>query len=170
MKEKDVILKNGLKVGLQRVRPEDKSLFLEGFSHLSEETKRQRFLGPKKELSEKELEFYSSPDDYNHIAYSVCKTEPKKEGLGVARLVRPKKDSPIAELGIIIVDEYQGLGIGTILLAAVIERAREVGITTITGLMENSNTGMIALLKKFKIFEFIPSGEGLVEIKGTIST
>lgn len=170
MEEKDIILKNGLKVSLQSVRPEDKNLFLEGFSHLSEETKRQRFLGPKKELTAKELEFYSNPDNFNHIAYSVCIKTPKREGLGVARLVRVTKDGPIAELGIIIIDNYQGMGIGTVLLEAVFQRAREVGIKTITGLMDNSNTGMIALLKKFKMFEFIPAGEGLIEIKGTIST
>ncbi|EQC49190.1 acetyltransferase, GNAT family [Bacteriovorax sp. BSW11_IV] len=165
----EVTLKNGQKATLQMVRPEDKNLFLEGFSHLSEETKRQRFLGPKKELSPKELDFYSSPDDYNHIAYSVCIREPKAQGLGVARLVRLTKDGPTAELGILIVDKYQGQGIGSILMEAIIKRAKEVGIKNITGLMNNTNTPMIGLLKKFKIFEFQSAGEGLIEIKGTIS-
>src|SRR5213592_1331250 len=53
----NVRLRDGSLVLVRPVRPDDKPLFVAGFEHLSDESRYLRFMGHKKALSLRDLEF-----------------------------------------------------------------------------------------------------------------
>ncbi|MDD0851918.1 GNAT family N-acetyltransferase [Halobacteriovorax sp. GB3] len=164
-----ITIKNGETVTIRQVIPEDKELFIKGFKMLSEQTKRFRFMSAKKELADKEAEFYAKPDGKNHLAISAgIETEQKQLGIGVARIVRESEGSDTGEFAIVLVDSYQQMGIGKHLLTRLFKDSLAVGITKVIGTMRVENKGMELLLKKFKGFQFHHAGSGLMEIHGDL--
>lgn len=65
--------------------------------------------------------------------------------VGVARYV---KEPDEAEFAIVIADEWQGRGLGTRLLAALLEAARSDGVRRLVGATLTDNAGMLALASK----------------------
>jgi len=135
---------------IRPISPDDKIPLQVGLQMLSPESIRQRFFSPKKGFSPEELKFLTEVDQDNHLAYvAVHNCEGKQLPAGVIRAIRKKDDNQMAEIGITIVDCYQGKGLGTRLLSAIATRAKEVGITTLYGDYHTSNLKMAKLLEKF---------------------
>ena len=57
------------------------------------------------------------------------------EGIGIARFVRDRDDARLAEVAIVIVDEWQGRGVGTALVERLAARMRTVGVERIAARM-----------------------------------
>lgn len=122
-------LNDGTKVQLRCIRPEDKALLVEGFKHLSEETKYRRFFTAKSGLSESELVFLTEVDGFSHFALGAkVITKAGDMGVGIARFIRNADDPDVAEPAIVIVDEEQGKGLGHILFLRLVAAARERGV------------------------------------------
>ena len=58
----DVTLAQGLRVRLRTVTPADRQKLVEGFARLSAESRYQRFLSTKSELTDADLKFLTTPD------------------------------------------------------------------------------------------------------------
>ena len=67
-------------------------------------------------------------------------------GAGVARYIRSKDDATLAELEVAGVDEWRGRGVGTVLVTALAQRAREEGIRSFSALVLAENELMLNLL------------------------
>jgi len=67
--------------------------------------------------------------------------------VGVARYVRDTTDPQAAEIAITIVDDWQGRGLGTELLAQLSSRARRAGIRRFTALVAADNAALAGLLR-----------------------
>jgi hypothetical protein len=61
-------LSDGTRLVLRMVRPSDKEAFAEGLAGLSERTRYQRFMAPKKGFTDAELVFLTEVDGENHLA------------------------------------------------------------------------------------------------------
>ncbi len=135
---------------IRPISPTDKIPLQVGLQMMSPESIRQRFFSAKKEFSEQELKFLTEVDQDNHLAYVAVH---HKDGhlfpAGVIRAIRKKDHEHMAEIGITIVDCYQGKKLGTQLLAAIAKRAKEVGISVLYGDYHTSNLKMVKLLEKF---------------------
>ena len=93
------------------------------FDGMSEQSRRQRFIGPKPHLSQKELELLASIDYENHAA--VVALDPATgRALGEAHLVRDSADPDVAEVAFGVVDAWQGRRLGTCLADRLARRAR----------------------------------------------
>ena len=68
-------------------------------------------------------------------------------GVGVARYVRDADDGQAAETAVTVVDDRQGLGLGTELLTQLADRGRREGIRRSTALVSADNTAMTRLLR-----------------------
>jgi RimJ/RimL family protein N-acetyltransferase len=104
-----------------------------------------RFLGVKKELSAAELRYFTDVDHHDHEALGAVDRADGR-GVGIARYVRDADDPQAAEIAVTIVDDWQGRGLGTELLAQLSDRARQEGIRRFTALADAGNAAVAALL------------------------
>ena len=141
-----VVLRDGSKVVIRPVRSEDASLLADGFARLSPESRRLRFLRRKDELSAAELRYFTDIDHHDHEALGAL-DHTGGRGVGVARYVRDTGDPQSAEIAVTVVDDWQGRGLGTELLAQLSSRARAEGIRRFTALVSADNAAMAGLLR-----------------------
>ncbi len=135
---------------IRQILPEDKIPMQVGLKMLSPESIRQRFFTNKKEFSEKELQFLTEVDQQNHLAYvAVHHKDGKVFPAGVIRAIKNSDNPTHAEIGIVIVDCYQMMGLGRKLFEEIANRAVTVGITHFYGDYHTSNLKMTRLLDKF---------------------
>ena len=125
---KQIDLRNGEKLRLRLVRPDDKALLRQGFLNLSPGSRHKRFMGGKSAISDAELRYFTEVDQVDHFAIgAVLLTGTKDEGrgIGIARFIRLHDDRECAEVAITVVDDMQGHGVGRHLLEALVEGAIE---------------------------------------------
>jgi RimJ/RimL family protein N-acetyltransferase len=152
---------------IRPIRPSDKMPLRIGLQELSAESIRQRFFTPKKDFTDKELAFLTEVDQETHIAYIAFYFDGTQElPAGVIRAFK-SVDNPLhAEIGIIIIDQYQGKGLGMRLLETLADASVQKGVTHFYGDYLNSNTKMIKLLEKFSLTRGAVSlkhiGEGII--------
>jgi RimJ/RimL family protein N-acetyltransferase len=141
-----VVLSDGSAVLIGQVRRADALLLADGFRRLSARSRRMRFLTGKDELSAAELRYLTDLDHHDHEALGAV-SHADGRGVGVARYVRDAADPQAAEIAITIVDDWQGRGLGTELLARLSSRARQAGIRRFTALVSADNAAMAGLLR-----------------------
>ena len=138
-------LRDGSCVVIRPIEPDDRAALAEGFERLSPESRYRRFFGPVTHLSEHDLDYLTCVDHHDHEAL-VAVAEATGEGVGVARYVRTGPD--VAEPAIVVVDDWQGRGVGSRLLDALVERAREEGIRRFQAPVLAYNADAIHLLER----------------------
>jgi RimJ/RimL family protein N-acetyltransferase len=142
-------LSDGTAVRIRPLAPKDKERITEGWKHLSANTRYLRFLHPKANLSKWELAYLTEIDYVDHFAWGVeLIDDPDHLGIGIARYIRDTTDPTVAEVAITVVDEYQRLGLGRLLLQAIVEAARENGIERFRAEVSASNEQVIASLTR----------------------
>jgi GNAT superfamily N-acetyltransferase len=142
-----VVLRDGSEALIRAVRPEDKPLFVAGWSRLSGESVRRRFLSPRHELSVDELAFFTEIDHVDHEALGALDAE-TREGVGVARYVRERDRPHVAEAAVTVVDGWQGRGLGGKLLRRLTARATENRIRLFSATLYASNEAMLTLFER----------------------
>lgn len=93
-----VQLRDGTRVLIRPIEPEDRTALAEGFQHLSPESRYRRFFAPVIGLSEGDLDYLTRVDHHAHEAL-VAVEETTGEGVGVARYVQTGPD--VAEPAIV---------------------------------------------------------------------
>ncbi len=138
----------GIKFNIASLTPTDRAQIQAGLKLMSHESIRNRFMGSKKEFTEKELDYFTSVDGINHYALGVEEAEGQHRGVGVIRMVRSGSDPTEAEVAITIIDEYQRMGLGSLLLDLLYFAARERGIRAFSFTFLPSNEGIVKLIRK----------------------
>jgi len=131
----DVVLRDGTRVHIRPIRPEDDHELVDAFDELSPQSVYQRFFAALPLLTE-EMAYRLSHVNYTTrmalIAETVEDGEAKPRIMGVARYERVEgdtKDHPeVVELGLTVWDEWHGRGLGRILLKALLRVAESHGI------------------------------------------
>ena len=142
-----VVLRDGSEVVIRQVRSSDAPLLADGFARLGPESRRLRFLRRKDELTPAELRYFTDVDHHDHEALGAL-AGATGGGVGIARYVRDASDPHSAEIALTVVDDWQGRGLGTELLAQLSGRARAAGIRRFTALVSADNAAMTALLRR----------------------
>jgi RimJ/RimL family protein N-acetyltransferase len=141
-------LRDGTPVLVRPIRPSDKPLLLEGFRRLSEESRFRRFMAPITQLSDEQLRYLTELDGIDHFAWIALRADRPGEGMGVARYVRLKEEPEVAEAAITVVDQYQGRGLGTLLVGLLATRAWESGVSAFRAYVLEDNEPMRDLLSQ----------------------
>jgi RimJ/RimL family protein N-acetyltransferase len=146
--DEDVLveLKDGSTVVVRQVHRDDAPLLEEGFSRLSAESRRLRFLTDKPRLTPAEVAYFTHIDHHDHEAIGA-RDATDGRGLGIARFIRDPDNPEVAEVAVAVVDDWQRRGLGTELLTRLFVRAREEGIHRFTALVDEDNQAVSALLK-----------------------
>ena len=130
--EESHTLADGLVVRLRHIRPEDDIELRRQFQRLSPTSRFRRFFGSLDTLDDATVHYLTHVDGTNHVAIVALTDSPDLKtdiGLGVARFIRLANEHDVAEAAVVVVDDYQGQGIGTLLGLVLAEAARERGIT-----------------------------------------
>jgi RimJ/RimL family protein N-acetyltransferase len=139
---------SGLTVRVRSIHDEDSALLADIFARLSPASRLARFLVPKWGLTASELRYLTEVDHHNHEAV-IALTRLRGEPVGVARFVRDSGDPTSAEVAVEVVDEWQGRGVGSLMVRRLAARARSEDVTQFTALMSADNTRSRRLLSKF---------------------
>jgi len=159
-----IALRDGSHVRIRQGHSTDKELLRRGFERLSPESRYRRFLAPMPELTEDMVRYLTEIDHHDHEAM-IALDEDTGEGIGVARYVRDPQRPEVAEVAVTVIDDWQGRGLGTLLLEMISARAREEGITTFTALMLATNEEMMDLLRRLAPIRIIDRETGTVELE-----
>jgi acetyltransferase len=125
----------------------------EGFRDLSEESRHYRFFTAVRELPPDVLERLRNVDGTHNAAIvafdaaAELPEHPEGRPIGVARWMGG--DGSIPELSIAVIDEYQGQGVGTALMDALLVLARERGVGRIDAFVLRENVGMRTLINRY---------------------
>jgi RimJ/RimL family protein N-acetyltransferase len=142
-------LKDGHSVCVRAIRPDDKETILAGISQFSEASVYKRFHGSKQGFTEQELKFMTEIDYLRHVALIVALKE-NGQVIGGGRYISFDELSPprSAEIAFAVVDSFQGLGAGSIVLKHLIIIAREVGVGVFEADVLVENSAMIRVFEK----------------------
>ena len=139
-------LRDGARVATRPIEPDDKEALLAGFERLSDESRYRRFLAPTPRLTESQLRYLTEVDHDRHEAI-IAFAEETGEPIGVARYVRDPDQPAEAEPAVTVVDEWQGRGLGSLLLEEISQRARAAGVERFIATVLAGNKPIIALLE-----------------------
>jgi GNAT superfamily N-acetyltransferase len=157
MNTERVVLRDGAAISVRPVRPTDGPVLVAGFARLGAESRRSRFLTPKRELTAAEVRFYTEVDHDNHEAIGAVAAS-DGSAVGIARYVRSAHEPQQAEIAVTVVDEWQRRGVGTVLLTRLAARALSVRIRTFRAVVGRDNTALIGLLRRTAGVELVEIG------------
>ena len=159
-----ISLRDGSRVRIRQGRRSDGELLLRGFDRLSPESRYRRFLAPLPVLSEGLLRCLTDIDHHDHESM-LALNEQGTAGLGIARYCRDVCRPDAAEVAVTVIDDWQGRGLGTLLLDVISARARAEGIRTFTALILAENHEMLDLLKRLGPARIVDRATGTEEIE-----
>ena len=145
----DVTLRDGTKLQLRPIRPEDAALERTFVASLSEETRYFRFFYQLNELSPAMLARFTQVDyDREMALVAIDETASGRAIVGIARYTMdPGRES--AEFAIVVADAWQKRGVGRALMDRLVACARARGLSTIAGSVLRSNRNMLHFTESF---------------------
>ena len=141
-------LRDGRQIEIRALRPDDKDDMLAAIGRTSTESLQRRFFVVKRGFSQKELDFFMKIDFSNHVALVALADEdgrPTIVGGGRYVVVEPGR----AEVAFVVIDGYQGQGLGAHLMRHLAGIARDAGLTELTAEVLPENTAMRKVFSKF---------------------
>jgi len=143
----EITLEDGMVCCIRPIRAEDEPLIYALFKSLSDETIIYRFGHRLVHLPHETLVRYCQIDYDREMAF-VAVLPDKQKIIGDVR-VSKLPDLENAELSILILDEWQGKGIGNILMDYTIGIAREMGLKSLWMEIRKINRRMLTLGQKY---------------------
>jgi ribosomal protein S18 acetylase RimI-like enzyme len=141
-------LSDGSQVEIRSLRPQDEADMLAAIGRTSMQSLQRRFFVVKRGFSEKERAFFMDIDFRNHVALAALAQEDGRTvivGGGRYIVFEPGR----AEMAFVVIDDWQGRGIGSILLRHLIKIARNAGLQELTAEVLPENAAMLKVFGKF---------------------
>ena len=143
--QRHIEVKDGWRVFVRPIRPEDEPLIHEMLKHVTMQDLRLRFFAPMKEFSHEFIARLTQLDYARAMAF-VAFDEASNELVGVVRI---HSDSiyESGEYAILLRSDLKGRGLGWTLMQMIIEYARSEGLKAISGDVLSENTVMLAMCR-----------------------
>jgi GNAT superfamily N-acetyltransferase len=148
------------------IRADDKRMLEDGLRHLSDESVQRRFLTLKRSFSRAELRYLTEVNGRDHVALvAEYPGDPVRRLIAVARFVRLVEDTTAAEAAIVVADDWQRRGVGSLLSDQLAEEARRAGIARFTATIASDNVAARRLMRRLTThLESHPAGHGVSEM------
>lgn len=158
-----VTLRNETRLRLRPIRPEDGDGLVALFGRLSERSIYQRFFTARRSLPPSWVHMLTHVDYRRRMAIVAERDTSRGTTLvGVARYdVTEPADT--AEIALLVEDAYQGQGLGTVLLHAIMDAGQAQGIRTFRVDVLAENRRMLGLLARETEIVSRSASEGVVE-------
>jgi GNAT superfamily N-acetyltransferase len=151
------VLSDGRQIEIRALRREDEADMLAAVGKTSAQSLQRRFFVMKRHFSDKERTFFMDVDFKNHVAIVALADEAgHKVIVGGGRYIvfEPGR----AEMAFVVVDSWQGRGVGSILMRHLVKIAIIAGLNELTAEVLPENTAMINVFGKFG-FRPAPRGD-----------
>ncbi len=136
--EADVLLSDGGAARLRPSRSDDVDRVLDFYERVSDESRYMRFLAPRPALTERDVQRFTGVDQSDNVVFVITVGD---DIIGIGGYDR--LNDAEAEVSFLVVDDYQGRGVGALLLEHLSEAGREKGIHRIVGEVLPENGKMI---------------------------
>ena len=140
--------------------------FAEAFDDLGAESRHLRFFTAVRELPPEVLERLANVDGTRNAAVMAFDAaaidrpdHPEGRPIGVARWMANTEGPP--ELSVTVIDDYQGMGVGSRLMDSLLVLARKRGVRRILADVLRENVAMRSLINRYRAV-VQPSGDPLV--------
>jgi len=156
-------LRNGSTVRLRPIEPDDGPRLMALCQRLSARTVYRRFFSPRRLLLE-EANAFSNVDYRERMAVvAEVDTGPGVEVVGVARY-GPSAEEGIADIGLVVEDGWQGLGLGPILLEAILRAGEQRGIRRFSADVLLDNRRALRMLARATITTQRTTSDGVTHL------
>jgi RimJ/RimL family protein N-acetyltransferase len=146
-----VLLRNGTPVHLRVLGTQDRDKIVAAFGKLDPESVYTRFFSFKKALSDTDLQRLEDTDPARSLALAAFVGDGPDEtliGAGSYVALPPAEGRRAAEVAFTIEEDYQGQGLASRLLAALVGIARQHGFTHLEAEVLAGNAPMLAVFER----------------------
>jgi RimJ/RimL family protein N-acetyltransferase len=142
-----VVWGEGERLAVRSLEGTDHDAFAALFARLSPDSRFRRYHGPKPVLAPRELAYLT---DVDHLLHEALAAIDKRDGsiIGVSRYVAQAQDPRVADLAIEVADDMQGIGIGTLLMRLIVDRAERNGFDRLVASTLWDNQPARALMRR----------------------
>ncbi|MEH2511838.1 RimJ/RimL family protein N-acetyltransferase [Nitrobacteraceae bacterium AZCC 1564] len=145
--------RGGGTIEIRALRPDDRADMLAAIDRTSAQSRQRRFFAPKRGFSDAEISFFMNVDFVNHVALvALINRDGRSEIVGGGRYVIVKPGQ--AEVAFVVVDAYQGQGLGKILMHHLVQWAHDGGLKELVAEVLPENQAMRRVLSNAG---FVPS-------------
>jgi RimJ/RimL family protein N-acetyltransferase len=140
-------LRDGRRFKIRALRPDDRAGLLAAVSRSSPLSLYRRFFAPKRSFTEEEIARFVNVDFVNHVALVIVLEEGGRDMIvGGCRyiVVEPGR----AEVAFVVVDHYQGQGVGAALMRHLAAIARDAGLKELIAEVLADNISMLKVFAK----------------------
>src|SRR6266566_1749049 len=161
--EQGATLRNGASVRVRAIRPDDEPRLMALCRRLSPRTVYQRFFSVRR-LRPEEAHAFANVDYRQRMAVvAEVDTGHEPELVGVARYGRSDEETT-ADLGLVVEDGWQGLGLGSILLEEILRAGEQRGIHQFSADVLTENRRALGLLARHTAITRRTASDGVTSI------
>lgn len=167
--EEHARIAGGGEIFLRPLRPEDGPLLQDLLDHMSEEDRRLRFFAPISRLSE-ELTRQLTRIDYERRIALLAFDAGSRTILGVVRLAA-EPDPSRAEFAVAVRSDWQGHGLGSLLMQRMLALAARLGVAEVFGYVLRENEHMLQMCREMG-FTVMPAPDDaeIVTVRRAVSS
>jgi ribosomal protein S18 acetylase RimI-like enzyme len=141
-------LRDGRTIEVRALHRDDREDMLAAVGRTSVPSLQRRFFAIKRGFSDAETAFFMNIDFEKHVALVALLTEDGRPAIvGGGRYILVGDGE--AELAFLVIDAYQGQGIGRLLMKHLLAIAREKGLRALTAEVLPENAAMLRLFRDF---------------------
>jgi acetyltransferase len=144
--ERRTELRDGTKILVRPVRPEDEPLYGPFFAAVTPDDLRLRFFAPVKEFGHTFIARFTQIDYARAMAF-IATEESSGKMLGVVR-VHADANYERGEFAVLVRSDLKGRGLGYLLMQLIIEYARSEGLKAVEGQVLSENATMLAMCRE----------------------
>jgi RimJ/RimL family protein N-acetyltransferase len=161
-------LRDGRRFRVRSLRPDDRSGLLAAVGRSSPLSLYRRFFSPKRRFTEDEIARFVNVDFVNHVALVAVLEEGGRDIIvGGCRyiIVEPGR----AEVAFVVVDHYQGQGVGAALMRHLAAIARDAGLKELMAEVLAENISMLKVFEKSGLHLSTSCAAGIVHVSLQLS-
>src|SRR5262249_9186522 len=154
----------GRRVRLREIRPDDRDEVRQAFDRLSRESRYTRFMSSVKELSAELLDRTLCGRTKRDLG--VVAEIDATDGIDIVGGARyyVLEDGHSCEFAVTVADDWQGVGLASRLMRALIQGARERGLRRMEGFVLAENRGMLDLARRLRFIVSADPNDPMVKI------
>lgn len=163
---REVELRDGTRVWVRPIRPDDAPRLVSLYDRLSQDSRYHRFFSVMRRLPPDWARLLANVDHVRRFAL-VAEAPGDAETLIAVARYEATADPGTAEVAFAVQDAWQDRGLGTILFRALLEAARDRGITRFCAYVLGDNRRMLDLIGRLGNVERRVFGQGVLELTFT---